>query len=487
MIILLLLLFFTKMIAGAPSDSTVFGYIEEHQDIYVQRLKEWVSIESDSSNPEKRCQVVKMMNLTAEQLTQLGATVELVELGKQKLQNGNEIPLPPVILAEIITDPQKPTVCFYGHLDVQPAKYEDGWLTQPYTLEEKNGSMYGRGTSDDKGQVLAVLHAIEALQKHDLPMNVKFVYEGMEEVGSNGLFKLVEERNSTFFSDVDYIVITDTSWLSKKPGITYGTRGNLYFFIEVECARQDLHSGSFGGVVHEATSDLIFLLNTLADSSGRILVPGIYDAVANISNKEKEYFEKAEYNLEEIKAKFGIKNFKYNTKEEVLIQNTCYPSLSIHGIEGAFSASGTKTVIPAKVIGKFSIRLAPKMDPSVVEKQVIEYLHMKFAERNSPNRINITCVIKAKPWVSTDTDGPLYLAGKNAIKKVFNSEADFFREGGTIPIGPQFYEVTGKSTMFLGIGGPDDAHHGQNEKLDRYNFIEGSKLYAALIQELASL
>ncbi|XP_053100868.1 cytosolic non-specific dipeptidase-like [Hemicordylus capensis] len=488
MLILTLLLFsivMTEEASLAPPEP-IFQYIDEHQNEYVQRLKDWVAIESDSSNPLKREQVIKMMHLAEERLKQLGGIVELVELGVQELPNGNTTRLPPVILANIGMDPSKTTVCFYGHLDVQPAKLEDGWSTEPYILTEKNGSLHGRGTSDDKGQVLAVLHAVEALQLYELPVNVKFLLEGMEEVGSTGLFKLVEQRNSTFFSDVDYIVVTDTSWISNKPGITYGTRGQCYFFIEVECAKQDLHSGTFGGIIPEATSDLIFLLSTLVNASGHILIPGIYDAVAPLTEKERKIYETTEFDAEKIKAKFGIKNFTYNTKEELLMRRSRYPSLSIHGIEGAYSESATKTVIPSRVIGKFSIRLVPNMEPSVVIKQVTDHLYKKFAERKSPNHINITCVISAKPWIS-DVEETQYLAGRKAIKKVFHTEAEFIRSGGTIPIASHFQEVTGKSILFLGIGGPDDAPHGQNEKINRYNFIEGIKLYAVLLQELAFL
>ncbi|XP_054841673.1 cytosolic non-specific dipeptidase-like isoform X2 [Eublepharis macularius] len=473
---------------GTPtteSHDKIFQYIDEHQNEYVQRLKDWVAIESDSSDPLKRHLLINMVHLAEERIKQLGGTVELAGLGVQELPNGNTIPLPPVILANIGNDPKKPTVCFYGHLDVQPAKLEDGWSTEPYILTERNGRLYGRGTSDDKGQILAVLNAVEALQRHELPVNVKFLLESMEEVGSTGLFELVEQRNSTFFSDVNYIIVTDTSWISNKPGITYGTRGNCYFFVEVECAKQDLHSGSFGGIIHEATNDLIFLLSTLVNSSGHILIPGIYEAVAPLTEKEKELYERTEFNFQKIKAKFGIKNFTYNTKQEILMHRSRYPSLSIHGIEGAFSASGTKTVIPARVIGKFSLRLVPNMEPTVVIKQVTDYLKKKFAEWNSPNHLEVTSVIGAKPWIS-DTDEPLYLAGRKAIKKVFQVEADLIRAGGTIPIGSHFQEVTGKKIMFLGIGGPDDAPHGQNEKINRSNFIEGTKLYAALLQELAS-
>ncbi|KYO35381.1 hypothetical protein Y1Q_0007968 [Alligator mississippiensis] len=307
-------------------------------------------------------------------------------------------------------------------------------------LLHSHGSLYGRGTSDDKGQVLAVLNAIEALQ----------------------------------------------AWKKSKPGITYGTRGNSYFFLEMRCASRDLHSGGFGGIIQEAMNDLIFLLNSLVDSAGQILIPGIYEAVAPLTEKKKKLYEGNEYDLDQIKAKYGIKHFLYTTKEELLLRRSRYPSLSIHGITGAFSAPGTKTVIPAKVIGKFSIRQVPNMKPSVVEKQVTDYLTKKFAEQKSSNSVKITHVRGAKPWLS-DINNPQFLAARKAIKRVFGKEPDMIRVGGTIPVVTYFEELTGKSIMLLGIFGPDDATHGQDEKISRYNFIEGTKLYAAFLHELATL
>ncbi|MEE6464642.1 hypothetical protein FKM82_006313 [Ascaphus truei] len=472
-------------LSPVPPDQ-IFQYIDDHQDEFVQRLKEWVAIESDSSDPTKRGLVDNMMQITKDFILKIGGTVEMAELGEQELSSGKKIPLPPVILAEIGNDTKKPTVCFYGHMDVQPAKKSDGWATEPYTLIEKDGNLYGRGASDDKGQVLALLNAVESVNVIGLPVNVKLVIEGMEEVGSNGLDKIVEEQKDGFFSNVDYIVVTDTPWLSKKPGITYGARGNCYFFIEVEGARRDLHSGGFGGAVYEAMSDLIFLLDTLIDSKGKILIPGIYDDVRSVTEEEKELYKDLEFNLDELQADTGAKRFLYDTKEGLLMHRWRYPSLSIHGIEGAFSGSGTKTVIPAKVIGKFSIRQVPNMDPSIVEKQVTDYLEHKFSERNSPNKIKVTMIIGAKPWLS-DMNEPQYLAARKAVTRVFNVNADMIRAGGTIPIAKNFEEVLGKRVMLLGIGGPDDSTHGQNEKISKYNYIEGTKLYAAFLQELASV
>ncbi|PIN96754.1 hypothetical protein AB205_0078560, partial [Aquarana catesbeiana] len=405
-------------------NNALFQYINDHQSEYIQRLKNWVAIESDSSDPSKRDQVQLMMEMTKDYILKMGGHVEMAEIGEQEYSPGIKLPLPPVILAQIGNDTNKPTVCFYGHMDVQPANKEDGWKTEPYTLVEENGNLFGRGTSDDKGQILALLHGVESVKKIGLPVNVKLVIEGMEEVGSQGLEKLVEDKKDTFFADVDYIVVTDTPWLSKKPGITYGARGNCYFFLEVEGARRDLHSGSFGGTVYEAMSDLIFLLGQLTDAKGKILIPG------------------------------------------------------------AFSGSGTKTVIPAKVIAKFSIRQVPNMNPSVVEKQVTDYFESKFSERKSPNKMKVTMVIGAQPWIANMND-PLYVAAQKAVKKVFNTDADMIRAGGTIPIAKSFEEILGKTVMLLGIGGPDDAPHGQNEKISKHNYIEGTKLYGSLLQEIA--
>ncbi|XP_078543959.1 cytosolic non-specific dipeptidase-like [Lissotriton helveticus] len=477
---------FLMLLAKASQVDQAFSYIEAHQDTYVQRLNDWVHTESDSSNPDRRQLVIKMMDVGKKLIEKIGGTVEMADLGDQLFPNGQIIPLPPVILATFGSDPKKPTVCFYGHLDVQPAKKADGWDTEPYTLEEKNGNLYGRGADDDKGHVLAFLNAIEAVQVNVLPVNVKIIIEGMEEVGSDGLDELIKQKRDTFLADVDYYVIADSPWLSKVPGITYGARGNSYFYVEVKGPQRDLHSGIYGGSVYEPMSDLIYLLDTLVNSSGHILVTGIYDAVAPLTEEEKKLYAKTTFNLEDYKADVGTSKLLHDTKEEVLMHVWRYPALSIHGIEGAFSGSGSKTVIPSKIIGKFSIRLAPNMEPSVVEKQVTDYLMKKFAERNSPNKLNVTMVFGAKPWISCLKE-PQYLAAQKAVRKAYGVDADMVRVGGTVPIARTFQDLTGKPVMLLGIGGADDALHGQNEKISRCNYIGGTKIYAAFLHELRTV
>ncbi|KAF7691392.1 hypothetical protein HF521_011689 [Silurus meridionalis] len=469
----------------APGISTMsylpalFKYVDEHQDEYVQRLGEWVAVQSVSAWPEKRGEIKKMMEMAAKDIERLGGTTELVDIGKQKMPGGEEIPLPPIILGRLGSDPGKKTVCIYGHLDVQPAHIEDGWDSEPFTLVERDGKLYGRGSTDDKGPVLAWFNVIEAFQKigQELPINIKFCFEGMEESGSEGLDDLVFSRKDSFFKDVDYVCISDNYWLGKtKPCITYGLRGICYFFLEVECCDKDLHSGVFGGSVHEAMTDLITLMGSLVDKKGKILVPGMYDGVAELTNEERKLYEKIEFDLEEYTKDVGAQRLLHSTKEQVLMHRWRYPSLSLHGIEGAFSA----------VIGKFSIRLVPDMDPKVVEEQVVSYLNKKFAELESPNKMKVTMGHGAKAWVS-DFNHPHYMAGRKAMKTVFGVEPDLTREGGSIPVTLTFQEATGRNVMLLPVGSSDDGAHSQNEKLNRSNYIQGTKMLGAYFHEVSQL
>ncbi|CAF3775310.1 unnamed protein product [Rotaria sp. Silwood1] len=230
----------------------LFKHFDDHKKDYIQRLSDAVSIPSVSAWPDNRPEVVRMVQWTKSLLEKLGAKVELADIGEQKLADGTKIKLPDVILATYGNDKTKKTVCIYGHLDVQPAQISDGWDTEPFILTEKDGKLFGRGSTDDKGPVLSWLNVIEAYQKlnQSFPVNIKFVLESMEEYGSEGLEDLLKSLKNTFLSDVDYVVISDSYWLGKeKPCLQYGLRGICYFFIDVECSTKDLHSGCFGGTV----------------------------------------------------------------------------------------------------------------------------------------------------------------------------------------------------------------------------------------------
>ena len=246
--------------------------------------------------------------------------------------------------------------------------------------------LYGRGSTDDKGPVLGWLHVIQAYQalKIDLPVNMKFCFEGMEESGSEGLDELLIARKDTeFMQKVDYVCISDNYWLGKqKPCITYGLRGICYFFIEIQCCAKDLHSGVFGGTVHEGMADLMYMMNTLLDKDGTILVDNLMDDVKPVTPEETDSYKTIDFDVHDFKNDLQTaKLINDGDKVKTLMARWRFPSLSLHGTEGAFSDTGAKTVIPRKVIGKFSIRIVPDQTPEKVEEVVVKYLNKKWAER----------------------------------------------------------------------------------------------------------
>lgn len=453
----------------------------------MQRLRESVEIPSVSASPTLREDVVKMVMWTKAVLEKYGAKCSLFNIGSQTFTDGTILALPPVLFGNLGEDPRKKTICIYGHLDVQPAALEDGWDTEPFKLIEKNGKLYGRGATDDKGPVVGWINVFEAFKtcNIELPVNIKFCFEGMEESGSVGLESALQQ-NKDWFKDVHYCCISDNYWLgTRKPCLTYGLRGLAYYSIEITCAAQDLHSGIHGGAVHEAMSDLVYLLNNLVDKSGKILIPHVYDQVAPVTDAERSLYETLDFDSTEYATGIGA-NLLHSDKINTLMHRWRFPSLSIHGIEGAFSGPGQKTVIPRKVIGKFSIRLVPDQQVDEVNRAVIEYLKNLHKERGSPNVCRVQCDHDGKPWVS-DFNHPHYQAGRKAMKTVFGVEPDMTREGGSIPVTLAFQEITGKNVMLIPMGSADDMAHSQNEKINRSNYIQGMKVMAAYLFEVSAL
>lgn len=379
--------------------SKIFDLIASEKDVHIATLSEAVAIKSVSAWPETRPDVVKMVNWYADKLRKLEVEVELVDAGTQTLPDGTVLPLPPIILGSLppteCRNPEAKTLLIYGHLDVQPAAKEDGWDTEPFVLTEKDGKLYGRGSTDDKGPVIGWLAAIYAYMRleHSIPVNLKFCFEAMEESGSEGLDEVIFKKRPEFFkNNVDFVCISDNYWLgTTKPCLTYGLRGVCYFFIEVECSDRDLHSGVFGGSIHEAMTDLIGLMNTLITPEGQILIAGIHDDVIKLTKEEEERYDVIDFDLEGYKRDAGVKGhlLTKEDKKKTLMSRWRYPSLSLHGIQGAFDGDGAKTVIPRKVVGKFSIRIVPNQTPEKIEKLVVDHLNREFAKRKSPNLMKV--------------------------------------------------------------------------------------------------
>lgn len=271
---------------------------------------------------------------------------------------------------------------------------------------------------------------------------------------------------------------------TRTPVLTYGLRGLAYFKVTVSGPGRDLHSGVFGGTVHEPMTDLVLLLSKLVDNKGKILIPGVNELVAPLTDEEKARYENIDYGVHDIESAAGGPVALSTDKATVLMGRMRYPTLSLHGIEGAFSAPGAKTVIPAKVSGKFSLRLVPDQTPEKIAPLVQSFVEAEFAKLNTRNKLDLEDLHGGKPWV-TDPNHWNYRAAIKATEAVYKQTPDLTREGGSIPITLTFADALGVNVLLLPMGRGDDGAHSTNEKLDRSNFLQGSKLLGAYLWEVA--
>ncbi|KAH6697386.1 glutamate carboxypeptidase [Plectosphaerella plurivora] len=470
----------------APQLDGFFKQVDADADHFIERLRKAVAIPSISAEPARRPDVVRMGEFLADELKALGASVELRPLGEQPGKPGLE--LPPVVLARYGSDKNKRTILVYGHYDVQPAEKSDGWATEPFDLTvDDKGRMFGRGSTDDKGPVLGWLNAIEAHQKAgiDFPVNLLMCFEGMEEYGSEGLDDLIRDEAKKYFADAEAVCISDNYWLgTEKPCLTYGLRGCNYYSIEISGPGADLHSGVFGGTAQEPMTDLVRVMATLVDTNGKIQIPGIAEQVAPITKDEESLYDNIAFTMDNIFESLGSQTTIFEDKKSTLMGRWRYPSLSLHGIEGAFSAPGAKTVIPAKVIGKFSIRTVPNMEIEQTNAAVIKYVQEQFAKLGSKNTLNVYEQHSGQWWVASPKHWNFSAAAK-AVERVWGVEPDYTREGGSIPVTLTFEQATGKNVLLLPMGSSTDGAHSINEKLDKRNYIEGIKLLGAYLHYAA--
>ncbi|PSK42321.1 hypothetical protein B9Z65_4235 [Elsinoe australis] len=470
----------------APNLDGYFKTVDSMADSFIERLRKAVAIPSISAEEARRPDVVKMGHFLADELKALGAHVEARELGPQP--HKEHLQLPPVIIGRYGDDPKKRTILVYGHYDVQPAGIEDGWATDPFKLTvDDKGRMYGRGSTDDKGPVLGWVNAIEAHQKAgvDFPVNLLMCFEGMEEYGSEGLDDFINAEAKKFFKDADAVCISDNYWLgTEKPCLTYGLRGCSYYSIEISGPGQDLHSGVFGGTAQEPMTDLVRVMSTLVDGDGKIQIAGLNDLVAPVTDEEQSLYKDISFTMDNLYESLGSKTGIFPDKERTLMGRWRFPSLSLHGVEGAFSQPGAKTVIPAKVIGKFSIRTVPNMEPEDVDKLVYAHVDKAFKALGSKNTCKCYLQHSGKWWVASPKHWNFTAAAK-AVEKVWGVKPDLTREGGSIPVTLTFEQATGKNVLLLPMGSSTDAAHSINEKLDRRNYIEGIKLLGAYLHYVA--
>ncbi len=452
----------------------IITHLRNNHDDYLEMITELIAIPSVSSDPDRAEEVVRCARHLQSDLEKVG------------LENTHlfETPGHPIVYGDWLHAGDAPTVLIYGHYDVQPEDPVELWDTPPFEATERNGRLYGRGAVDDKGQLYIHLAAIDAWIKENqqLPVNVKVIFEGEEEIGSAHLEDFLNENKEMLEADV--IVVSDTGMFAKDvPSITYGLRGLAYFQVDIQGPAGDLHSGSFGGPVDNPANVLVHMLSTLKDDQGRIAIPGFYDDVVKLGEEERNNFRKLPFDEQSFQAEsVGAPGLATDPEYSVLEQLWCRPTLDINGLHSGFTGEGAKTVIPAKSMAKVSMRLVPDQDPEKIGDLFEEHL------RNvAPDTVQISIhrMHGGHPYLA-DINQPVFSSARQAVQRAFGKETALIREGGSIPFVRTITDILNSPAILLGFGLPDENAHAPNEWLDLENLYLGMESIAYLYEEIAS-
>lgn len=434
-------------------------YQEKNNERFLNELIDLLRIPSVSARSEHKAD----MNICAISVKQ-----SLLDAGADRAEIFETAGYP-VVYAEKIVDPAKPTVLVYGHYDVQPPDPLNLWHSGPFEPVVKEGKIFARGAADDKGQFLMHIKALEIMAATDsLPTNIKFIIEGEEEIGSPNLATFIKEQKQLLAADV--ILISDTAMISlDTPSLDVGVRGLSYIEVEVTGPNRDLHSGVYGGAVANPITILCKMIAGLHDENNRITIPGFYDDVVELSAEERQKMAEAPYNEEEYKNDLGVGQLwgesGFTTNERTGIR----PTLEVNGIWGGYTGEGAKTVLPSKAFAKISCRLVPNQSSATITAKLLDHL-----QKIAPAHV----VVKASehhggdPYV-TPVDSIEYKAAARAIEQTFGKSPVPVRGGGSIPITSLFESELGLKTVFLGFGLDSDNLHSPNEKFEVANFYKG--------------
>ena len=435
------------------------NYVKANEDRFLDELFELIRIPSISSLPEHKEDMYRAAEKWKEILLAAGADkAEVIET------NGN-----PVTYGEKIIDPDAPTVMVYAHMDVMPVDPLEKWKTDPFEPVVKDGKIWARGADDDKGQSFMHAKAFEYLVKSGkLECNVKFLIEGEEEIGSPNLPDFCEKHKEMLKADI--ILVSDTSMIAPDvPSITTGLRGLAYWQVEVTGPNIDLHSGLFGGAVANPINVLSKMIAQTMDDDGRILIPGFYDDVVEVSAEERAKMAKAPFSLDDYKKSLDLKEVfgekGYSTNERSGIR----PTFDVCGIWGGYTGEGAKTVLPSKAYAKISTRLVPNQDHNKIAKMFVEYF-----ESIAPEYVTVKAeYLHGGPSYVCPIDLPAYKAAEKAFKDVYGKDPVPVRSGGSIPIIATFEEVLGIKSVLMGFGLGSDAIHSPNENFPLEQFYNG--------------
>lgn len=448
------------------TQDVAISFAHENGARFVEELKELLRIPSISTAPERAGDVRRAAEFVADGLRSAGMeNVRLIETSTPE-RAGH-----PLVYADWLHVPGKPTILCYGHYDVQPAEPLDEWKSPPFEPEERNGNIYARGAVDDKGQMWMHVKALEAALANggQLPVNIRVIVEGEEEVGGEGIAAFVREHGDQLKADA--ALVSDTEMFAAElPTLCVGLRGMIYTELEAHGAATDLHSGMYGGAAPNPFVALAQVIAKLKDEDGHIAIPGFYDDIEAPSAAELKAWKSLPFDEEHYRqTEVGSTQLTGESQFSVLERTWSRPTMDVHGMPGGFTGAGAKTVIPAKATAKISFRLVPNMTPEAAFAK-----YKDFVESVCPKGITLEArLIHSGEPIVVSTDNDYVRAASTAMHQVFGKDTVFVRGGGSIPIVGDFVRELGIPTVMMGFGLPDDNLHAPNEKFHLANFHRG--------------
>jgi acetylornithine deacetylase/succinyl-diaminopimelate desuccinylase-like protein len=447
-----------------------------HQAQFLEELKGLLRIPSISTLPEHAGDLRRTAQTLAQELMRIGLdNVRLIETSGH-----------PLVYGDWLHAAGKPTCLAYGHYDVQPPDPLEEWLSPPFEPTERNGNLYARGAVDDKGQMYMHIKALESLfhaHSGKLPLNVRIIIEGEEEVGGEGIARFVREHREEL--KADFALVSDTEMFAPGlPTLCVGLRGMIYTELEVRGARTDLHSGVYGGAAPNPFVALAQIIAALKDRDGHILIPGFYDKVVAPSPDELKAWKSLPFDEDHYReSEVGSTELTGELGYSVLERTWARPTLDVHGMPGGFIGAGAKTVIPAKATAKISLRLVPEMTPKEAFVQLESYVGQL---RPKGVETHLRLIHSGDPIV-VGTGNPYIQAATRALRRVFAEDTVFIRSGGSIPIVGDFEDSLKIPSVMMGFGLPDDCLHAPNEKFHIANFYRGIESIILLFEDLGGI
>ena len=447
------------------------SFAESHRDEYEELLRRFVETPTVSVDPAHAEDIRKGVDLTVDTLRSFGGQADVY-----RVEKGN-----PVVHGVFDLDKNLPTITVYNHVDVQPASKEtEPWETEPFVMTKKGDSYFGRGTTDDKGPALAALFGARAAREANVPVNIRFLWEFEEEIGSPNFEKIISKAASDL--KTDSVVVSDTVWVSRqRPANSAGLRGLLGFILTLETAAVDAHSGEVGGAARNPIGELIKLVCDLYDPmTGKVKIKGFYDDVIPPSRKELNDWANSGFNVKAFKKAHKLKSMRVEDDLEAMKRIWGAPTLEIHGVAGGYQGPGLKSIVPPRGEVKASCRLVRNQDP----KKIARLIETTVRERNPDVKIHFETMA---PAFKTSVEGPLPEALKRAVKFAFKRDSVFVRDGGTIGAMTSIEKVLKCPIMFLGLSLPEHGYHAPNENFDWQQASGGMVAFAKYFEEIAHL